>query len=108
LGERVKPGLWIQAQLRRCNSDAIPAVVSRRGDPDAGSILLKIARRDGVSVYAQASGRDGEAGWVRGAGPIAEADADAYIARQAKRDPDLWVVEIEDPAGRYSLDGKVL
>jgi len=38
----------------------------------------------------------------------AEADADAYIARQVARDPDLWVLEIEDRKGAYELDGKVV
>lgn len=108
LSERIKPAIWIQAQVRRCDIEAISAVVTRRGDGDAGTILVKILRADGATVYAQATDREGRAGWVKGAGPVAESEADAYVARQAKRDPDLWVIEIEDPGGRYSLDGKIL
>jgi len=108
LSERIKPAIWIQAQVRRCDIEAISAVVTRKGDADAGSILVKLLRADGATVYAQAVDKEGRSGWVRGAGPIAEAEADAYIARQAKRDPDLWVLEIEDRSGRYSLDGKIL
>ena len=33
-----------------------------------------------------------------------EADAEAYLARQIKFDPDIWIVEVEDRAGRNFLD----
>ena len=34
----------------------------------------------------------------------AEADVDASIARARRSDPDLWVIELEDRAGRSLLD----
>ena len=40
--------------------------------------------------------------------PVSEAEADAYIERQVKYDPDVWVLEIEDRRGQYKLDGKVV
>ncbi|HKL44678.1 MAG TPA: DUF1491 family protein, partial [Roseovarius sp.] len=33
-----------------------------------------------------------------------EAEVDAAITRQRGFDPDLWVVEVEDRAGRHLLD----
>ena len=33
-----------------------------------------------------------------------EAEVDTAITRQRGYDPDLWVVEVEDRAGRHLLD----
>ncbi len=104
-------GLWVSAQVRLCDRAFIPATVVRRGDPDAGTVLLKINRfENGVTVYTQTSSPDDEPAWSRGTGPapVEEAAADAYIARQVARDPDLWVLEIEDRKGEYKIDGRVV
>ncbi|MCX7365932.1 MAG: DUF1491 family protein [Alphaproteobacteria bacterium] len=104
-------GLWVSAQVRLCDRAFIPATVVRRGDPDAGTVLLKHNCFDaGVTVYAPASTLGDEPAWSRGTGPtpVTEAEADAYIARHVQRDPDVWVLEIEDRKGAYKLDGKVV
>jgi hypothetical protein len=108
---KLKTAIWVKALIRRCDLVAVPAVVARRGDPDSGTVLVKLNRRDfGCTVLAQARTAEGELGWMRGTGadPVPETDADAYIARQAKRDPDLWVVEIEDREGRIPFEGKLI
>uniref|UniRef100_UPI0035673011 DUF1491 family protein n=1 Tax=Rhodosalinus sp. TaxID=2047741 RepID=UPI0035673011 len=33
-----------------------------------------------------------------------EPEVDAALARQRRTDPDLWIVEVEDRAGRHLLD----
>ena len=104
-------GLWVSAQIRLCDRAFIPAAVVRRGDPDVGTVLLKINRFEGgVTVFTQTSTLDDEAAWSRGTGPapVTEPEADAYIARQVARDPDLWVLEIEDRKGEYKMIGKVV
>lgn len=108
---RLKTGLWIKAQIRLCDIESIPAAVVHRGDADAGAVLLKINRLDGgCEVLTRARDLDGRLGWLRGTGPdpVDEPDADDYVRRQIARDPDLWVLEIEDPQGRYRLDGPIV
>ncbi|MBM3556294.1 MAG: DUF1491 family protein [Alphaproteobacteria bacterium] len=108
MSERLKAELWVQAQLRLCDIAAVPAMVLRRGEGEAGAILVKLREGGGWTVLAQASGPEGASGWMRGIGPGAmEADAEAYIARHLKRDPDLWVLEIDDPKGQYRLAEKI-
>ncbi|MCW5751325.1 MAG: DUF1491 family protein [Alphaproteobacteria bacterium] len=107
---RLRTGIWVQALIWRCGQQGVAATVVRRGDGDAGAVLLKINRRGGVfTVLTQTRAPDGAPAWSRGiTGGEDEAAADAYIARQVKRDPDLWVIEIEDPAGERFLDGPIL
>jgi GMP synthase (glutamine-hydrolysing) len=110
LEARLKSGIWIKALIRRCDLAAIPIAVVARGDGDAGAILVKLNGGvvEGCSVLTQARGQDGELLWMRATGPVAEADADAYIARQRQRDPDIWVVEIEDREARNVIDGRIV
>jgi hypothetical protein len=108
---RLKAGIWVKALIRRCDIAAIGVAVLARGDPDAGAVVLKFAGRDGTAlVLTQTRRPDGELVWLRatGAAPVAEPDADAYIARQRGRDPDLWVVEIETAAPETVLDGRII
>ena len=108
---RLKTGIWIKALIRRCDLAAIGVAVAARGDGDSGAVLIKFNdREEGCSVLAQARGPDGELLWMRATGgaPVAEAEADAYVARQRGRDPDLWVVEIESGAPEALLDGRIV
>ncbi len=97
---RLRSELQSYAIIRTANGSGRSGMVLRRGDEDAGAILLVLRDRAGRTVVlAQTRTRDGEAAWSRGTGeePVIEAEADAYVARQVARDPDLWVLEIEGP-----------
>lgn len=111
LEARLKTKLVVQAAVRLCAQRAVPITVARRGDEDAGTILVKLNRRDlGCIVLAQTRDSGGEPAWLQATGeaPVDEPTADAYIARQVQRDPDVWVVEIEDREGRSAFNGPVL
>jgi hypothetical protein len=108
---RLKSGIRVKALIRRCDLAAIGVAVAAKGDADAGAILIKLnGRDDGCTVLAEARRPNGTAVWLRatGAAPVAEAAADAYIARQRGRDPDLWVVEIDSAAAEAIIDAPVL
>jgi len=105
---RLKTELWVKALIRRCEIEAVPAIVVRRGDKTAGVALVKVNLLDGrAMLYSQARGIEGQRIWlahgISKEGHWSEAEADAYIDRQVKVDPDVWVIEIEDRQGRHFL-----
>ncbi|WP_068118051.1 DUF1491 family protein [Tropicimonas marinistellae] len=101
---RLAASLWVQAYLMRLQIEAIPAYVLAHGDDTAGAILVKLAPRDGTArLFQRVMAMDGSRPWdVLAEG--AEDEVDAAIARQRRSDPDLWVIEVESPAGRHMLD----
>lgn len=96
---RLKTALVVQAALRMGDHAGRPGVVLRKGDADAGAVLVVLHGRAGVLVLAQARTPAGAPAWTRATGPapVDQATADAYVARQIGRDPDLWVLEFETP-----------
>lgn len=108
---RLKARLWVHAAIRRCSILAIPAVVVKSGDPDAGAVLVKLNRgAAGCEVFTQVRDGNGEAAWLRATGPVPvpEDKADAYIRRQRDIDSDLWVLEVEDREGRLPFLDRIL
>ena len=101
---RVTAEFWVQAYLARLRLAAIPAFVVARGDATAGAVLVKCNTLNGRATAHQRSiaPTTGARIWMVCAdGP--EADVDTTIARQRQIDPDLWVIEVEDRAGRHML-----
>ena len=101
---RLKAELWVKAQIRICEARGAQAFVVHRGDETAGTVVVKVNCLDGRAfVLEPATGPDGARVWTRITKAETEAEADAAIARALKRDPDLWVLEIEDREGRHFL-----
>lgn len=108
MSPRLQSKIWISAYIRQCTVKTVPAAVVAKGDETAGAILLRVNRLDGTSrVFGVVYGPDGERRWetVTAEDPCADETADAYIDRSRQRDPDLWVVEIENRSGDPMIDG---
>lgn len=102
---RLRSDIYVSALIRRVFAAGGFAAVARRGMDQAGAIFVRRRARDGLeTLYApapQSLVEDDMAGdrlfevRLDHAEPAA---VDALIAREAKWDSDLWVVEIETEA----------
>jgi hypothetical protein len=111
---RLKSGIWVSAYLRRCQIEGAYAAVRRRGAEEAGAVFIIVNRLDGTATLygpapqsafdeAQPAERMFSAA-LGGETPVPEADIEARLKREMRFDPDIWIVEIEDRAGRHFLD----
>jgi hypothetical protein len=112
---RLKSAIWVSAYVRRCQVEGAYAVVRRRGSEEAGVILIEVDRLDGrIALFGPApqSAFD-EAAPERAFTPlhaaetITPAEAEALLQRELRFDSDLWIVTVEDRAGRHFLDSVV-
>ena len=102
---RLASGIWVSAYLTRLRLAAIPAYVTAKGDATAGAVIVKVATLDGRARAYQRSfdlTSDQRVWVVLAEGE--EREVDAALLRQKARDRDLWVIELEDRAGRSLLD----
>jgi hypothetical protein len=107
MSPRLTADFWVAAYLARLRAAAIPVYITARGDATAGAVAVKLATLDGRAAL-----------WRRMFDPMTdsrtwtcltegpEADIDAALGRERARDPDLWVIEVEDRQGRHLLDGE--
>lgn len=106
--DRVPTHIWVDAHLKRCSVEGIPAVVINSGEKMGGTVLLKIYQAGvGCRLLSQMRDLDGNLSWysAHDEDVIEEPDADERIRKSINRDPDLWVIEIESRDGSVPVDG---
>ena len=110
---RLKSAIWVAAYLRRCNGEGAFAAVRRRGAEEAGAIFIKLNRLDGTaelfgpapqSAFEEALPLDRAFCRCFQEQPAPEAKIEERIVREIRFDPDVWILEIEDRAGRHFLE----
>jgi len=109
---RLKSSIWVAAYLRRCQTAGVFGAVRRRGAEEAGAVFVKVATLDGKAMlYAPAPQAvyDDSRPIERFFTPISpeglpEQSVEDRISKEIRFDPDAWIVETEDKAGRHFLD----
>ncbi len=105
MSDELRTAIWASALVRRAQATGASAFVARKGDPDFGAVLVKVATLDGRARLLSPA-RDGDGARVFHDVTPADGDereVDAAAAARLSRDPDLWLIEIEDKAGRHHL-----
>jgi hypothetical protein len=113
---RLKSAIWVAAYIRRCHVEGAFAAVRRRGAEDAGAIFIKLNLLNGTgelfgpapqAVFDET--RPAGRAFMRSFGgqPVPEEKIEERLKREIRYDDDVWIVEIEDRAGRHFLDDVV-
>jgi len=107
---RLKSSIWVAAYLRRCQTEGVFGAVRRRGAEEAGAVFIKLALLDGNAMLytpAPQTAYDDSRPIERvfsASPPVPEQVVEERLAKEIRFDPDVWIVEIEDRAGRHFLD----
>jgi hypothetical protein len=109
---RLKSSIWVAAYLRRCQTEGIFGAVRRRGAEEAGAVFVKVAMLDGNAMLytpAPQTAYDDSRPFERifvpmSKKPVPEPSVEERLAKEIHFDPDVWIVETEDRAGRHFLD----
>ena len=108
---RLPVHLWVEVQLRPLNDRGIFYYIRQRGEQNTGTVLLKVnGLRGHCNLLIQQRDSDGKLGWMHALRKeqVEERDADQYIQRAISRDPDLWVIEIEDQDMNNPFEGNIV
>ncbi len=100
------------AYLRRCQTEGVFGAVRRRGAEEAGAVFVKVGLLDGKAMlYVPApqtvydESRPIERIFMpTSPEPMPEASVEERLVKEIRFDPDAWIVETEDRAGRHFLD----
>ena len=85
--------------MRRAAYEDCPAYLVRRGDLEAGDILIRLDHGDGNhTIFGRQRDANGTVSWqlLREGDSDQSEDTEVWLSRLITRDPDLWIVEIED------------
>lgn len=106
---RLPTGLWVSALQRRVEAAGAFFMVLRRGDAERGDVLVSVlggTRR--VQLFGRELQMDGTRPFADLLKEGTEQELTERVGRAVDRDPDVWLVEIDDPEGRHFLTEMVI
>ena len=96
--ERLPTNLEVTGLLRQVEARGGFGAVIRRGDPERGALLLLVSERGNhAACLERVLAMDGTYNWQR-TGPADSSQSQEvsdFLAKRARFDPDLWVVELD-------------
>ena len=105
---RLRTDIWVSAYMRTVEVSGGFATLRRRGAAEAGAVFVVLDCLDGrLALFAPGPSNDLlERRFVRAHGEewAASTDISARLEREVKRDPDIWIVDVERRDGAHGLD----
>ena len=106
---RLRTDIWVSAYMRTVEVGGGFATLRRRGAAEAGAVFVVLDRLDGrCALFAPGPSDEalGERRFLRAhkAEWVDSAEVSARLEREVKRDPDLWVIDVERRDGVHGLD----
>ena len=100
---RLTSEIWVAAYRVKLEKRGIPIFINKTGDKTAGAIMVKVSKMDSfATLYHRILDASGRRCWE-----VLEQNTEEHINQVLKQqclfDPDLWILEIEDPEGRNFL-----
>ena len=98
---RLQSSVLVNGLLRHAEAAGGYGAVIAKGDSAAGSVLVILAEKGRKArILERLLQREGQYSWQEiGSEALAnDEDAEKFLARRRKHDPDLWILELDVPS----------
>lgn len=109
---RLKTEIIIAAELKTAQNLGLFATILKKGDLTAGQIYIVIRKfnTDFILIgppFGTSFDEEGQKLWCYplGQGILSQQQIDGYLSKIQKFDPDIFILEIEDPLLNYRPNG---
>ena len=101
---RVTSELWVSAFRKRLELKAVPIFIIKKGNKQAGAIIIRVSNLCGRSkIFVQAPNSGNERRWME-LSTGSDAEIEEVLKSQQKFDEDAWILEVEELNGVQLFD----